>query len=144
MSKQPVIVSATTQVIVPFFDLDPLEIVWHGHYLKYFEIGRGELLQKINYDYPQMAASGYLWPVVECHLKYIRSATLRQVLNITADLIEYEHRLKIHYTISDVNTLEVLTKGYSIQVAVMRETGEMQFASPDVLVDALRANKFID
>ena len=30
---------------VPFYDLDPMQIVWHGHYLKYFDIARSELLR---------------------------------------------------------------------------------------------------
>ena len=29
---------------VPFFDVDMLEIVWHGHYVKYLEVARCALL----------------------------------------------------------------------------------------------------
>ena len=34
----------------PFFDLDPMQIVWHGHYLKYFDIARSELFDHLGVD----------------------------------------------------------------------------------------------
>jgi acyl-CoA thioester hydrolase len=32
---------------VPFFDLDPMNIVWHGNYVKYLEVARCALLETI-------------------------------------------------------------------------------------------------
>ena len=43
-----------------FHDCDPMQVVWHGNYFKYFEIARCALLQRYDYDYPQMQESGYL------------------------------------------------------------------------------------
>jgi acyl-CoA thioester hydrolase len=40
-----------------FFDLDPMAVVWHGNYVKYFEYARSALLQKFDYDYVQMRES---------------------------------------------------------------------------------------
>ncbi|MES2605832.1 MAG: acyl-CoA thioesterase, partial [Pseudomonadota bacterium] len=54
--------SAETTLVIPFHDVDPAQIVWHGHYAKYLEIARGKLLDKIDYNYLQMAESGYFWP----------------------------------------------------------------------------------
>ena len=66
---------ASAIVEVPFHDVDAMNVCWHGHYLKYFEIGRAALLRAFDYDYREMQASGYLWPIVEAHLKYVRPAT---------------------------------------------------------------------
>ncbi len=66
--------AASVDVEVPFHDVDAMNVAWHGHYVKYFEIARCALLRRFDYDYPQMQASGYLWPIVDCHLKYIRPA----------------------------------------------------------------------
>ena len=57
-----------------FHDLDPMNVVWHGNYIKYLELARCALLQGFDYDYPQMHASGYLWPIVDLRTKYVRSA----------------------------------------------------------------------
>src|SRR5204862_386715 len=66
--------SAEVDIEVPFYDVDPMLVVWHGHYVKYCEQARSALLRQIDYDYPAMQASGYLWPVVELHLRYVHSA----------------------------------------------------------------------
>ena len=125
--------SAAVDVEVPFHDVDAMQVAWHGHYLKYFELARCALLRRFDYDYPQMQASGYLWPIVECHLKYIRPARYRQNLSVQATLLEYENRIKIAYQIRDRETGERLTKGYTVQVAVDAATRELQFVSPPVV-----------
>lgn len=125
--------SAAVDVEVPFHDVDAMQVAWHGHYVKYFELARCALLRRFDYDYPQMQASGYLWPIVECHLKYIRPARYRQNLSVQATLLEYENRIKIAYQIRDRETGERLTKGYTVQVAVDAATRELQFVSPPMV-----------
>ena len=122
---------------VPFFDIDAMGVVWHGHYAKYFEIARGALMDKINYGYLEMNKSGYFWPIIDLRIKYVKSIRLEQDISINAELVEYENRLKIEYLISDAETGERLCKGYSCQVAVEQRTGEMCFQSPPVLYEKL-------
>lgn len=129
--------SAEAELEIPFFDVDPMLVVWHGHYVKYFEVARCALLRKIGYDYPDMQASGYLWPVVEIYLRYAQPARYGQRVTAQARLMEYENRLKIGYVIADRGTGARLTKGWSVQVAVDAATRELQFVSPQVLLDKL-------
>jgi acyl-CoA thioester hydrolase len=125
--------TASVDAEVPFHDVDAMNVAWHGHYVKYFELARCALLRSFDYDYPQMQASGYLWPIVECQLKYIRPALYSQKLRIEATLLEYENRIKIAYQIRDIETGERLTKGYTVQVAVEAATRELQFVSPPIV-----------
>ena len=53
---------------VPFHDVDTMNVVWHGHYLKYFEIARCKLLDQFHYNYNQMRDSGFAWPVIESYI----------------------------------------------------------------------------
>lgn len=129
--------SASVDLKVPFHDVDAMEVVWHGHYVKYFELARCAVLDAIDYNYPQMRASGYAWPVVDLRLRYVRPARFGQELRATATIAEWENRLKIDYQIHDVATGERLTAGTTIQVAVELRTGEMCFASPPVLFHKL-------
>ena len=122
--------TATIDVEVPFHDVDSMQVAWHGHYVKYFELARCALLRRFDYDYPQMQTSGYLWPIVECHLKYVRPALYGQKLSVQASLLEYENRIKIAYQIRDIESGERMTKGHTIQVAVDAATRELQFVSP--------------
>lgn len=125
--------ATSIDVEVPFHDVDAMNVAWHGHYVKYFELARCALLRRFDYDYPQMQASGYLWPIVECSLKYVRPARYGQRLRVEATLIEYENRIKIAYLIRDAASGERLTKGHTTQVAVDADTGELQFVSPAVV-----------
>lgn len=120
-----------------FHDLDPMAVVWHGHYLKYFELARCALLQKIDYDYPQMRDSGFMWPIVDFRSKYVGPARYCQKLKILAKIIEWEYRLKIEYLVSDAESGKALTRAYSIQVAVDINTEEMCFTSPAILREKL-------
>jgi acyl-CoA thioester hydrolase len=129
--------TASIDIEVPFHDVDVMNVAWHGHYLKYFELARCALLRRFNYDYPQMQASGYMWPIVECNMKYIRPAKYAQSLQVMATLLEYENRIKIGYEIRDAGSGERLTKGTSIQVAVSAATGELQFVSPPIVLTNL-------
>lgn len=131
------VLKASALVDVPFHDVDAMEVCWHGHYLKYFEIGRTALLRAFDYDYPQMKESGYLWPIVEAHLKYVRPAMYGQRIDVRTELLEYENRLKIGYEIVDSASGARLTKGHTIQVAIEIATRETQFVSPAVVFEKL-------
>lgn len=124
---------AEIEVTPAFHDLDPMNVVWHGHYLKYLELARCALLQGFDYDYPQMRDSGYLWPIVDLRTKYLRSARFGQRLRVRAELTEWEVRMRIDYLVSDAESGEAITRAHTIQVAVDAATGEMCYATPEVL-----------
>jgi len=128
---------ASVDITIPFHDIDLMEVAWHGHYVKYFEIARCELLDSIDYNYPQMKASGYAWPVIDLRVRYPQPAVFNQIITVRARIIEWEHRLKIDYEIRDKNTHKRLTRGYTVQVAVDINTQEMCLASPRVLLEKL-------
>ena len=129
--------SAEVEMQVQFFDLDPMQIVWHGNYVKYLEVARCALLDKIGYNYEQMRDSGYSWPVIDMSLRYIGAAKFGQRLRLRADIVEYESRLRIDYLITDADTGKRLHRATTTQVAVSLETGEMCFVSPPVLLEKL-------
>lgn len=134
-----VLIAHETSVEVPFHDVDIMRIAWHGHYVKYLEIARTELIRRINYDIKEMEADGYGWPIVDLKLRYVRPARYGSKLTILAELMEWECRLVIRYTICDANTGEKLTKASTTQVPVDINTGEMAFGSPVGLRDRLVA-----
>ncbi len=133
--------SCEVEIKVPFFDVDMMDIVWHGHYVKYFEVARCELLDKINYNYLQMRVSGYAWPVIDMRLRYARPAKFGQIIIVKTNISEWENRLKINYQIVDSQTGTRLTRGHTCQVAVHIATGEMCYESPDIIWEKLGLKK---
>ena len=131
------IVSACAEATPQFYDLDPLNIVWHGNYPKYLELGRCAVMEKIGYGYDQMASSGYVWPFIDMRMRYARPMRLGAPVRIIAGIVEWESILKIVYTIEDVASGERVMRASSSQVAVSIESNEMQWQSPPVLLEKL-------
>ncbi len=127
------------EIVIPFHDVDMMQVAWHGHYLKYFELARGVLLDRIGYNYREMQQSGYLWPVIEVHVRYPGRTVYGQRVRVQAMLDEWENRLRISYLLTDVESGRRLTTGHTVQVAVHIASGEMQFTSPAVLRERLQA-----
>lgn len=132
------VLHSDSQILVPFFDIDTMNVVWHGHYVKYLEVARCALLDKLGHNYTHMLESGYAWPVIDLQLRYVRGATFGQQINVRASLVEWENRLKINYLISDLASGERLTRASTVQVAVHIASREMQLASPKVFIDAVQ------
>jgi acyl-CoA thioester hydrolase len=128
---------ASVTIDVPFHDVDAMGIVWHGNYVKYFEIARCALLDSIGYNYRQMTESGYAWPIVGLRVRYPKPATFGQRIVVAATVKEYEHRLRIAYLITDAATGQRLTRASTVQVAVDIATREVCFVSPPILLQRL-------
>lgn len=130
--------SVELELEVPFYDLDPLDIVWHGNYFKYFDRAREKLLSLVNYDYREMRKSGFSWPVVQCECRYYKPLVYGQRIKVRALLQEYELLLKIAYVITDAATGQKMSKGETTQVAVDVATGETCMGSPEIFLERIR------
>ncbi|HET7674883.1 MAG TPA: thioesterase family protein [Gammaproteobacteria bacterium] len=133
------LVTAETELEVQFQDCDPVEIVWHGNYFRYFEAARAALLRKIDYDYPVMRASQVVWPVVEAHVRFARPLRYGQRIRVRAGLVEWENRMKIQYRVAEAESGTRVTTGYTVQCAVDVRTWEIQWVSPPDLLERLKA-----
>lgn len=129
--------SCEVDCVVPFHDLDPVGIVWHGNYAKYFEVARCALLERFHYGYNEMRDSGFIWPVIDLQVRYIKPLIFKQAFKVRATLVEWEYRMKINYLITDAMTGQRLTKGFTVQVAVEAGTRELCLMSPPILLQRL-------
>lgn len=123
---------------VPFFDVDAMHIVWHGHYVKYLEVARCAFLSAIGYDYTEMGRRGFSWPIVQMSLKYVKPARFGQKIRVDVAVVEIESCLRIDYTISDIESGAKLTKAATTQAAVSLSDGQMQFETPACWLAAVR------
>jgi acyl-CoA thioester hydrolase len=128
--------SASVEIDVPFHDVDMMEIAWHGHYVRYFEIARCNLFDQLDYNYRQMRDSGYAWPVIDLHVRYVQPLHFQQKVTVTAWIAEWENRLRVQYLITDSEGKR-LTKGHTDQVAINMKTNELMLATPAILLEKL-------
>lgn len=131
--------SQDLELDVAFHDVDVMAVVWHGHYLRYLENARWALMERIGYGFEAMVASGHAWPIIECHVRYIRAARFGDRLTIRASLVEWQNRLAVNYLVSDARSGERVARARTIQVAVNGASNEMQFVSPQCFLDAVAA-----
>lgn len=125
--------TASIRARVPFFDLDPAGVAWHGRYFQYFELARCELLASVGYGYEEMMDSGILWPVVDTSVRYLQPLTLHQDITVIACLQEWEMRIGIDYKIQN-SSGSVCTRARTVQVPVDGNTHELILGSPEHFV----------
>lgn len=125
----------TVEFNIEFYDVDSMQVAWHGNYVKFMEVARCALLKKIHYDYYEMEKSGYAWPVVDLHIKYMRPMVFMQRIRCEVTLDEYVFGMKLLYKFFDAETGKLMTKAESTQMAVNMKAKESMFGSPKCFVE---------
>jgi acyl-CoA thioester hydrolase len=128
--------TASESMRVPFHDVDPAGVVWHGRYFKYFEQVRRTLLEDLDYSYESMMASGYIWPVVDASVRFVRPLQLDQTFKVSACIVEWELRLVVEYRIHGEDDI-LYTKARTVQVPVDATTRELLIGSPRKLIERI-------
>lgn len=128
--------TASCQLSIPFNDLDPAGVVWHGRYLKYFECARARLMDELGYGYPEMQDSGLLWPVVDLNVSYRKPLRLNEKIVVAATLREWEFRLTVDHEITNESGERCVT-ATTVQVPVFLETMEICLGAPQRLMDSI-------
>ncbi|MBS6286148.1 MAG: acyl-CoA thioesterase [Campylobacter concisus] len=123
---------------VAFFDVDSMEVMWHGNYVKYLEMARCELLEKLGYNYIAMKKDGYAFPIVKLDVKYVRPAFFNDVIKVTTTLSECETFLKFHYLIENEKG-EKLSEANTAQAVIEMKSLQTCFEMPDTLKKAIEA-----
>ena len=121
------------KIKVPFYDLDPMNIVWHGNYVKYIEQARCVFFEKLNYTYMDMYKDGFMYPVAKMDMKFIKSANFGDELVVRCILQEIEPALVFKYEILRNN--EKIFIANSMQMCVSSKSGETLYEAPQKLKD---------
>ena len=131
-------ISHVSMFKVAFFDVDSMEVMWHGNYVKYLEMARCELLDKLGYNYIAMKKDGYAFPIVKLDVKYVRPAFFNDVIKVTTTLSECETFLKFHYLIENEKG-EKLSEANTAQAVIEMKSLQTCFEMPKALKKALKA-----
>jgi acyl-CoA thioester hydrolase len=120
-----------TEVVVRFNEADPLGIVWHGHYIRYFEDGREAFGKRFGVSYLDFYKQGLAVPVISVQCDYKKP--LRYGESILVQCV-YENtpaaKLVFRYKIFEAVTRELVATGSSVQVFVDAKTFQLQLTIP--------------
>src|SRR5256885_11065160 len=124
-------ISAEVTCEVTFHDVDLAQVVWHGHYVRYLENARWALMDALGFGLAQMMGSGFLWPIIDLRVKYVRAARFQDRLRVRASLVEWQQRLAINYLVTDESDGARVVRAQTIQVAVQPDNLELLFEVPE-------------
>jgi len=130
------------QFTVPFYDLDPMRMVWHGNYLKYFDSTRAELFYASGFDpLEYFKKTNYLFPIIKTSTKHIVSLRYRDEFKCRAAVTEAEYKIVVDFEVRLIRDNQLCTRGRSEQVAVKYPDMEILFEIPDDIRKMLGFNK---
>ncbi len=123
---------------VPFHDLDPMQVVWHGNYYKYFDQARFKLFQQCGVElYTLYQKTNLLLPIIRTTCKHIAALGQNDQFTCTASLIEAHIKIVIDFEIRRTSDGALCTRARSDQVAVKMPENELLLEIPESIRNAL-------
>jgi acyl-CoA thioester hydrolase len=125
--------SHETPYRVCYADVDRMGYVYHGHYLRLFEIGRNEMIRAIYGSYADMEASGYMLPCRNAEVEYLQPALFDDLLTIRS-IVEEPPRVRFTIGAEVYNAAgSLLTRGKVTLVFADTRTGRPRRAPPELV-----------
>jgi acyl-CoA thioester hydrolase len=114
-----------TTVRVLYGDTDAGGVVYNANYLRYFEIGRTELMREWVCSYSDIEKLGFVLPVIECWSRFKAPAHYDDLLTIETTITEVS-KLKCTFSYrilrqeEGISRPKLLVKGYTVHAAVTK------------------------
>ena len=135
-------VSTSVTLKVPYYDVDLMQIVWHGNCLKYFEVARQALFKKYGVDMQHYTEdTRYVFPVVRSMIKHIWPLRFDDEFTCTAVVREARVKIVLDFEIKLISNDKVCAKGWTEQVAVLLPEMEMSFQIPEEIQKILSGDE---
>ncbi len=124
--------SFEVKIRIPFFDLDPMQIVWHANYLNYFEIARAALFEHNGIDlYSFFEKQHLIFPIIKTSTKHVLPLRHNDEIICKATLVDAYVKLIVDFEIRKAADGKICARGRTEQVAVKVPEMEMLFSMPD-------------
>lgn len=126
---------AVARIKVRFNECDPLGIVWHGNYLKYFEEARDAFAEKYGFDLYSFYQKGYSTPLIHSESTYKRPLRYKDVAFVEAHYIKTDAaKIIFHYKIKN-EAGDLICTGSTTQVFVTNGAMELALTVPDFVTE---------
>jgi len=121
----------TIEFEVRFSEVDPLGIVWHGHYIRYFEDGREAFGKKYGIAYLDFFREGFVIPVVNVQCDYKRSLRYGDRVSLETEFVATEAaKVVFRYRLLNASNQELAATGSTVQVFLDKEGTTLQLSNP--------------
>jgi acyl-CoA thioester hydrolase len=121
---------------VPFRHVDPMGVVWHGHYYSYMEEARTKLLRSCELDVGDLLGRRYLFFVIESRCRHAHPLFYRDRARTTAWLRDVRRRIHVAYEIRNLTRGRRAARGYTL-IATTDAERNLLLETPDEIVRRL-------
>ncbi|MFP4668641.1 MAG: acyl-CoA thioesterase [Desulfobacterales bacterium] len=123
---------------VPFHDLDPMKVMWHGNYFKYFDITRDALFRKLGVDlYQVYKDTQYIFPIIRTSIKHVLPLRFRDEFVCRAVLKGVDYKITVAFEIRMAEDNRVSARAKSEQAAIKIPEMETMLRIPDEIRESL-------
>ncbi len=92
-----------------YADTDQMGVMYHADYIKYLELGRTELLRSCGLVYQELEKKGFITPVINLEVKYVKPAHYDEILTVRTWVSNLKNaRIEFSYEIVN-DTGDILT-----------------------------------
>jgi len=135
--NSPRALERTTRFYVPFHHCDPLNVVWHGRYLEYFEVARQKLLEQLELDVPRIRDMGFRMYITEARCRYMFPLHYGDAFEVTARIVEARPLLRIAYEVKNLTHGRKSARA-STTLATTDAQGKLFPETPDAIVSRIQ------
>ena len=123
---------AECEINVRFSEVDAMKVVWHGHYLMYFEQARMAFGKKYQLEYLDIYKFGYFLPVVDAQCNYLKPCVFGETLKIQCEYIDSKAlKFQFNYRVYGQNE-DLRAEGKTVQV-LTRPDGTLELSAPEFI-----------
>ncbi|WP_378187683.1 acyl-CoA thioesterase [Aquimarina sp. W85] len=131
------------QVRVRFNDCDPLNIVWHGIYVTYFEEGREAFGRSENISYLDVKSNNFVTPIVNFNCDHKLPLTYGDIATIETIFVD-SPAAKMIFKYNVYNQREELVCSGETTQVFLDMNGVMSLTIPDFFMDWKRKVGLVD
>ncbi|MCP5041304.1 MAG: acyl-CoA thioesterase [bacterium] len=124
------------EIEIPFHDVDAIQVVWHGHYYKYFEIARTALLRSRGLDARDLMRHQMGLLVIETRCRHTSPLRYGDRAEVAAWFRDLDYRIMVDYEIINLTSGRRAAKGHTALVATAPD-GTMHYRTPDTMLSLL-------
>ncbi len=128
-----IVLKARVEHTVNFNEVDMMGVVWHGHYLRYFEMAREAFGRKHGFDVQDFIDDSLLAPIVKVAIKHKAPARYGQTLVIEAGhTIKKEPKFVLTFRVTEKESNRLLVVGQTTQIFT-KPSGDVFYFPPPLL-----------
>ncbi len=129
-TQQPAALTDRTSLRVRFSEIDSMQIVWHGEYVRYFEDGREAFGRRYGLDYMSIYREGFMVPIVDLSCQYKQSLSFGEEAIVETRYITCDAaKIQFEYTIYRAADQRIVATGSTTQV-FLNTTKELELVNP--------------